>query len=81
MLGFNKNGQKILKDIKKNSDVLLITKKSDAKKNLSSDAYKIFEYDLKAMRLYNQIVYSTSNNPELAAKVISDDYRRGVIII
>lgn len=81
VLGFNKNGQKILKDIKKNSDVLLITKKSDAKKNLSSDAYKIFEYDLKAMRLYNQIVYSTSNNPELAAKVISDDYRRGVIII
>lgn len=81
VLGFNKKGQSILKNVKKNSHVPIIIKKSDAKKNLSTDAYKIFEYDLKAMRLYNQIVYSMSTNSESAEKIISDDYKRGVIII
>lgn len=78
VLAFNENGQKLLKEAREHCKVPIIIKKSDAKNKLSPLGLKMFEYDIKAMRLYNQIAYSKF---PLAANYIKDDLKTGVLRI
>lgn len=54
-LGFKKSSSCVLSEIKKHASVPLIGKTADAKKVLSSDAWRIFEKDIFAANLYEQI--------------------------
>lgn len=76
VLAFNDNGRALLKEAKKTCSVPIINKKADAKKQLSPLGLKMFNYDIKAMRLYNQIAYSKY---PLSSNYLKDDFKTGVL--
>ena len=57
ILGFRKDASPLLRALQNNSALPVITKLSDAKKQLSSDAYAMLSHDIRAARLYNAQVY------------------------
>ena len=57
ILGFRKEASPLLRTLQNKASVPVITKLSDAKKQLSTDAYTMLSYDIRAARLYNAQVY------------------------
>lgn len=53
VLAFNETGAKLLGEIKKSGTLPIITNVADGYKNLSSEAKKIFDIDLKASDIYS----------------------------
>lgn len=78
LLGFSENGKDILKSIKSNSDIPVITKPSKALKNLNSIALTSFNADINASNIYQSVRYHKgclngfSSNPknELTREII-----------
>lgn len=66
ILGFDKKGQKYLSSLKKNCDVLIITKTADYKELLIDDIY--------CASLYNQVVFQKYGYQ------LKDEFRHGVYI-
>ena len=62
-MAFNNKGCEILKQIKKNSEIEIITKFSKIK-YIDIDIFKtLIEYDIKATNMYNLIYYK--DNPSM----------------
>lgn len=59
ILGFRKNSSVLLKEIKKNASLTLITKMADAKDMLSEDALCMLSEDIFATDLYKRLVYQS----------------------
>ena len=57
ILGFRKDASPLLKALQNNASLPVITKLSDAKKHLPTDAYAMLSHDIRAARLYNAQVY------------------------
>lgn len=57
MLGFRKDASPLLRALQNNASLPVITKLSDAKKKLSTNAYAMLSHDIRAARLYNAQVY------------------------
>ena len=57
ILGFRKDASPLLRALQNNAALPVITKLSDAKKQLSTDAYKMLSQDICTARLYNAQVY------------------------
>lgn len=61
ILGFNKKAAPLLKEIKSNSQIPIISKTADASEILSPDALKIFNQTIDAANLYHGICRIKSN--------------------
>lgn len=61
VLSFNKNGQNILKKIKKNSNIKIITKNKDSK-NLKENAKKMYDLEENKDKVYNLLTNRKQNN-------------------
>ncbi len=61
ILGFKRNSSDLLKQIKQNSAIPMITKMADAKNILTPSAYKMLSEDIFSTSLYNRIVYQNFN--------------------
>lgn len=57
ILGFRKDASPLLRGLQNNASLPVITKLSDAKKKLSTDAHTMLSHDIRAARLYNAQVY------------------------
>ncbi|WP_455716839.1 nucleotidyltransferase [Anaerosporobacter sp.] len=75
LLGFRKEASSLLKQVRLHGKIPVITKVADAKKQLDQKQYELFQKDLFATHLYNQIVASKYNN------VIPNEYKQGPIRI
>ena len=60
VLAFNKKGCEILKEIKKNSEIEVITKFSKIKYINSNIFNTLINYDIKATNMYNLIYYKNN---------------------
>lgn len=74
LLGFNKKASPLLRYMQDNTDIPIITKPADARKNISNQAYHSFEKDITASRLYNDICTDKFNIN------IIDEYKRSILI-
>ena len=63
VLGFRQEAATLLHSIKKEAHVPLITKVADAASILSPEAYSIFEKDLYAASIYNQVLAVKNHQP------------------
>ena len=63
LLAMNKNASPLMKEIKKHSQIPVITKPSEARKVLTADALAMFLEDVAAADLYNRIVSSKFGTP------------------
>ena len=61
VLGFRKDAELLLKEIKQASSIPLITKLADAQKLLSEDAYQMLQKDLKRSSIYESVSCRKSN--------------------
>ena len=57
ILGFRKDASPLLRALQNHAALPVITKLSDAKKQLLTDAYAMLSHDIRAARLYNAQVY------------------------
>lgn len=62
ILGFRKDSSSLLSEIKKNSEIPLISKLADAKDLLSEDAFKMLENELRMNDIYLSAVALKSGN-------------------
>lgn len=74
ILGFKKNASPLLKAIKNNADIPVITKLADAKNKLDETGNKLLSHELAASFLYRQAVWCKFH------ETLPDEYRAGVII-
>ena len=74
ILGFNKTGREFLSSAKSKSNIPIISNCSDDYNMLDDIRKKIFEYDIKATRIYNNIVYSRYKTQ------LKDDFRSRPLI-
>jgi predicted nucleotidyltransferase len=75
LLGFSPNGQTLLKSIKANSSIPIITKPADALKKLDDISVMSLKKDIYAANIYESVKQQKSNNGskinnELTAKII-----------
>lgn len=75
ILGFKKEASPLLKALKNNTDIPVITKLADAKTKLNETGNKLLSHELAASFLYRQAVWCKFH------EVLPDEYRAGVIII
>ena len=75
VLGFRKDSTALLSEIKKEASVPLITKVADAASNLPPKAYKMFEQDLYASSIYNQVMTVRKHQPP------ANDYTSQIVIL
>ncbi|WP_167956733.1 nucleotidyltransferase [Anaerosporobacter faecicola] len=75
LLGFRHSSSFLLKTIHKTGRIPVITKVADAKARITTTQYDLFQKDLFATHLYNQIVYTKFHH------VLPDEYRQGPVII
>ncbi len=75
ILGFKKEASPLLKAIKSNADIPVITKLADAKSKLSETGNKLLSHELAASFLYRQAVWCKFHEK------IPDEYRAGIIIL
>ncbi|HEX3076487.1 MAG TPA: nucleotidyltransferase family protein, partial [Lachnospiraceae bacterium] len=75
LLGFKKESSFLLKQARLHSQIPIITKVGDARNILSKEAYYLFEKDIFASHLYNQIVYSKFGTK------LDNEYTHGVVIV
>ena len=73
ILGFRESAAPLLKKLKENSAVPVITKIADAGKRLGRDAAKVLELELRAHEIYRQMVYACYKT------VIPDEYRAEIV--
>jgi hypothetical protein len=63
VLAFNDKGREILKEIKNNSEIEVITKFSNTRFNQNNEIYSmLIESDIKDTNIYNSIVLAKKNN-------------------
>jgi predicted nucleotidyltransferase len=74
ILGFKKEASPLLKALKNNTDIPVITKLADAKTKLNETGNKLLSHELAASFLYRQAVWCKFH------EVLPDEYRAGVII-
>ena len=74
ILGFKKKASPLLKAIKNNADIPVITKLADAKSKLGETGNKLLSHELAASFLYRQAVWCKFH------ETLPDEYRAGVII-
>ena len=75
VLGFRKNSTPLLNAIKKEACAPLITKVADAASILSPEAYSIFEKDLYASSIYNQVMAVRKHQAP------ANDFTRQIVIL
>ena len=75
ILGFKREASPLLKALKNNADIPVITKLADAKNKLDKTGNKLLSHELAASFLYRQAVWCKFH------EVLPDEYRAGVIII
>ena len=75
LLGFKKEAGELLSELKKRSELPIISKTSNAKDILSPISLKIFENNIYADYLYNSIYF------EKHGEKLCNPYRRNVVII
>ena len=75
ILGFQKNAAPLLKSMKKNANIPILTKLADAKNKLDQTGSNILSVELASSFLYRQAVWCKFH------KLLPDEYRAGVIII
>lgn len=75
VLGFRKSASSLLHEIKKISDVPLITKPADAHKYIADNAQWMFEKDIFASNIYNQLILTNKKT------VPKNDYSRELILL
>lgn len=75
ILGMKKEASHLLRMIKKNSDISLITKVSTAYKQLDFLGMRMLNQDIFATHLYNQVVY------EKYKTIIPNEYKHGISIL
>lgn len=73
MLGFRTESAELLSAIKKHSQVPIISKPAQAKTKLDSIGLHLFEQDVQASHLYNQIVFQKFGT------ILPDEYRANII--
>lgn len=73
LLGFRKEASSLLKLVRLHGNIPIITKVADAEKLLDNKQYTLFQKDLFATHLYNQIVATKYN------QTIPNEYRQGPI--
>lgn len=74
ILGFKKEASPLLKAIKNNADVPVLTKLADAKSKLDETGKKLLSHELAASFLYRQAVWCKFH------ETLPDEFRAGVII-
>lgn len=74
ILGFKKEASSLLKAIKNNADIPVITKLADAKSKLDETGNKLLSHELAASFLYRQAVWCKFH------ETLPDEYRAGIII-
>lgn len=75
LLGFRRSAGPLLRALKENADIPMITKAADAKKLLNTSALKIFNENLFANNLYRQI------QGRLSKTAVPHEFSRGVVIL
>lgn len=75
ILGFQRNAAPLLKSMKKNADIPILTKLADAKNKLDKTGSKILSLELDSSFLYRQAVWCKFH------ELLPDEYRAGVIIV
>lgn len=75
LLGFNKPHSEILKELKNNSKLPLISKMADCKNILSDDAYQMLLHNIKCDDLYRITMNSKYKKP-----VLKNEFNTGIII-
>lgn len=74
ILGFKKQSSELLAEIKKRGNIKLISKNANAKKILSSHAFKAFEISMFSSQIYEMISHYKNNsmqqNPYTASPII-----------
>ena len=75
VLGFRKDATPLLNAIKKEAGVPLVTKVADAASLLSPEAYSLFEKDLYASSVYNQVMTVRKQQPP------ANDYTSQIVIL
>ncbi len=75
ILGFRKDAAPLLTELKKNSEVPVITKTADASSNLSGEALRLFEKHLLTSELYRMICEIKTG------KSIKNEFTRSVILL
>ena len=75
ILGFQRDAAPLLTELKKNSEVPIITKTADASSNLSGEALRLFEKHLLTSELYRMICEIKTG------KSIKNEFTRSVILL
>lgn len=75
ILGFNEKSTQLLKAMKNNSDIPIITKPADAPKLLSPQQLALFEKDITANSIYELILKQKTNQP------VMNEYQHSPIIV
>lgn len=75
ILGIKKASSHLLRKIKTNTQIPLITKVGDAPKSLTPTGLTMLQQDLFAAHLYNQVIYNKFR------LLLKDEYTRGIILI
>lgn len=75
LLGFRKTASHLIRLIAKNERIPVITKVADAKGKLSEVGLSMFQEDIFAAHLYNQVVFQKYGT------ILKDEYTHGVIIL
>lgn len=75
VLGFRRNSAEVMKEIKRQGDIPLLTKVADAKQLLYGAGIELFEKDLLCSHLYQSVVQRKSGMR------LKNEYTRGCVII
>lgn len=75
ILGFRRQAALLLCQIKKNSDLPLITKTADACKLLDADKFALLQTDFHASHLYQSVVFAKSG------QAMPNEYTQSVIVL
>lgn len=75
ILGLKKTSSHLLRKIKAQAQIPLITKVGDAPKSLTPTGLTMLQQDLFASHLYNQVTYNKYNH------LIKDEYTHGIILL
>ena len=74
-LGFKSNASSLLKAVKNNANIPVITKLADAKNKLDETGNKILSHELASSFLYRQAVWCKFH------ETLPDEFRAGIVII
>ncbi|MCC8060896.1 MAG: nucleotidyltransferase family protein [Clostridiales bacterium] len=75
ILGFRRSAGPLLHEIKKSTDLVLVTKTADAAQLLTTDRLQMLNQDFHASHLYQSLVYADSGQQ------MKNEYTRSVVIL